>query len=130
MRLLTVISAVMLMGATAAVAQGEVAARNHGYETAALEVYCKGMLTVADATLRTRLDKLYRENPRWRKYFDEGYQDLVSYGQPADPQELWITCTNAGKAQWLTLEPAVREILTIIVKKREEEAKERRGPSR
>ena len=93
---------------------------NHGYETAALETFCAGMLTVTNPKLRAKLDQLYR-NPksRWRSDFLEGYEYVASKGY--NPLGLWMTCTGAGNSKWLKLDPAARDILTINMKNYEEE---------
>jgi hypothetical protein len=102
-------------------------ASNHGYETAALEVICGGMLTAANAKLRAKLDKMYRETPRWREHFLRGYEAVAGRAEviatKGDHSLLWMTCTNAGRAKWLKLDPAARDLLEINMKKHEAERK-------
>ena len=97
-------------------------ASNHGYETAALEVIC-------DDKLRAKLDRTYRENPRWREDFLRGYEAVAGRGEriatKGDHALLWMTCTNAGRAKWLKLDPAARDRLEINMRKAEEERKGR-----
>jgi hypothetical protein len=51
-------------------------ARNHGYQTAALEVTCPGLI-VTDKQLRAKRDRMFRYSARLNKYFTEGYNYVV-----------------------------------------------------
>jgi hypothetical protein len=57
----------------------EAEASNHGYNSAAL-VTCGDRLKVTNAKLRAQLDKTYRDNPKWRKAYLEGFDS----GSPPD----------------------------------------------
>jgi hypothetical protein len=103
----------------------ETAARNHGYDSAALEVTCGDGLIVTDAKLRAKLDKMYRENPRWRTVFLEGYAAAGRANRRENITSLFITCTLAGKSKWLTLDPAARDVLTIRVREADEQRRQK-----
>jgi hypothetical protein len=102
-------------------------ASNHGYETAALEVICGDRLAVTNPKLRAKLDRTYRESPRWREYFLRGYEAVAGRAEviasKGDHTTLRMTCTNAGRAKWLKLDPAARDLLEINMKKYEAERK-------
>ena len=57
----------------------EAEAMDHGFYTAALEVACGDALTVTDPALRAKRDKMYREDPRWRKHFLIGYNLVLNH---------------------------------------------------
>ena len=96
------------------------AATNHGHYTAALEKVCPGM-TVTNPKLRAKLDKQYRYNPRWKKYFQKQYNLIAGQYDPATgmdkryPAGVWLTCLTArtGAKEWLTQDPAAVEQLEI-----------------
>jgi hypothetical protein len=52
---------------------------NHGYNSAAL-VTCGDRLIVTNAKLRAQLTKTYRDNPKWKKAYLEGFES----GSPPD----------------------------------------------
>jgi len=103
----------------------ETMASNHGYYTAALEVMCEGALVISDEALKAKHDKLYRDNPKWRRTYMEAYEGVVSRKQAIDErryggkrsmlstpeQDMFITCFTAGGAdaadgekRWLIFE--------------------------
>lgn len=106
---------------SAAHADEEENARNHGYETAALETVCSGILEVGNQSLRTKLDKMYRNSSRWRETFLEGYAAVANKGRRDSPLTLYITCTNAGDAKWLRVVPAAYDQLTIRMREAKSE---------
>lgn len=57
------------------------AASDHGFATASLEIYCKGILTVADSQEQARLDRTYRNNSRWKKDYAEGYDYIANHAR-------------------------------------------------
>lgn len=65
-----------LTGAAHAVDHGK-AASDYGFANASLELYCKGILTVADAKEKAKLDRMYRNNSRWKKDYAEGYDHIA-----------------------------------------------------
>jgi hypothetical protein len=65
-----------LTGAAHAVDHGK-AASDYGFANASLELYCKGILTVADAKEKAKLDRMYRNNSRWKKDYAEGYDYIA-----------------------------------------------------
>jgi hypothetical protein len=104
----------------------EEGARNHGYETAALEVACAGMLTVTNPRLRAQLDRKYREpDSRWRDQFLEAYENVASRAGGAI--STGVPCVIAGNSRWMKLTPAARDGLSINIRKSVEERKQRLG---
>ena len=70
---------------------------DHGFYTAALEVACGDALTVTDPALRAKRDKMYREDPRWRKHFLIGYR--ISRARTIPRQNLRSSCLrNSGQS--------------------------------
>jgi hypothetical protein len=61
---------------TPAYADNEEDARNHGYQTAALEVARPGLI-VTDKKLRAKRDRMFRYSSRWKEYFTQGYDFVV-----------------------------------------------------
>ena len=51
----------------------EAEASNHGYNSAAL-VTCGDRLIVTATKLRAKLDKMYRDNPKWKNAYREGFE--------------------------------------------------------
>lgn len=106
-----VLAAALLALATPAYADPAEDARNHGYDTAAFEVVCPGMLTVTNPKLRAKLDRMYRDvNSRWREDFLSTYESNID--KPRD-----TICLTAGSSGWLKLDPAARDLLSTRIKK-------------
>jgi len=116
------IAAIMLMSASAFAAddiEHEEAASNHGYATAAYEVYCgAGTLTVSNPRLRAKFDKLYRaRNSKWRSSFMMTYEAVLS--APAFKKGTLKASTklrtcdvaSSGDDTWLRFNPAARDLL-------------------
>jgi hypothetical protein len=118
--LVAILAASLLVLGSAKADDQETAARNHGYDSAALEVTCGDGLIVTNANLRARLDRMYRENPRWREHFLFGYAAAGGANRRENIVSLYTTCTLAGSAKWLTLDPAARDILTIRMREAEQ----------
>jgi hypothetical protein len=106
-----IVAAILFTGSVAGA--DEEAARNHGYDTAALEVGCAGMVSVTNPRLRAKLDKQYRENPRWRQAFLEGYRAAAERPTRRRAVTLLVLCMTAENSGWLKLDPAARDQLTI-----------------
>jgi hypothetical protein len=87
-------------------------ARNHGYQTAALEVACPGLI-VTDKKLRAKRDRMFRYSPRWKEYFTEGYDFVVkSYSRRYDLglyKDIDMTC-HVAVGDWLALGPNYRDL--------------------
>jgi len=95
----------------------EMAANNHGYHTAALETLCD-VLVVSDPALRAKLDRKYRENEKYRKFFLDGYaavandaEDILAKG---NDQKRHTRCYLAGSnATWLKFNRAGMDQLEL-----------------
>lgn len=89
----------------------EAEASNHGYNSAAL-VTCGDRLIVTNAKLRAQLDKTYRDNPKWKKAYLEGFEsgsppDGPSKTKKTEADNRVVVCTIAGNSEagWLKLDP-------------------------
>jgi hypothetical protein len=114
-----------LTGAAHAVDHGK-AASDYGFANASLELYCKGILTVADAKEKAKLDRMYRNNSRWKKDYAEGY-DYIANRERRDMSSLWSICVDAAsRHKWLRIDSEVRVILQDYAngKLKENEAQE------
>jgi hypothetical protein len=88
----------------------ETEAINHGYNTAAL-VTCGDRLIVTNTKLRAKLDKMYRDDPKWKKAYLEGFEsgsppDGPSKTKATEARNRVIVCTIAGNSEagWLKLD--------------------------
>jgi hypothetical protein len=87
-------------------------ARNHGYQTAALEVTCPGLI-VTDKQLRAKRDRMFRYSARWKDYFQEGYDFVVSSYSRRYDRGLYKDIDNAchiAVGDWLAIGPNYRDI--------------------
>ena len=78
------------------------------------------MMTVTNPKLRAKLDRMYRENPRWREFFLQGYETVAmrSSGQG-------MACLIASNAKWPKLDPGARDFLEIRMRRAQEERNSR-----
>jgi hypothetical protein len=81
------------------------------------------VLKVADTKLRTKLDRQYRSNPRYRKFFLQGYEFITTNAQVINANDLhvmrWSRCYNAViSSKWL--DPAGRDLLEVMLRQRRE----------
>jgi hypothetical protein len=101
-----------LLSATPVYADSEEDARNHGYQTAALEVACPGLI-VTDKKLRAKRDRMFRYSARWKDVFQEGYDFVVnSYSLRYDLglyKDIDVTC-HVAVGDWLALGPDYRDL--------------------
>ena len=81
----------------------EAEASNHGYNSAAL-VTCGDRLIVTATKLRAKLDKMYRDNPKWKNAYREGFEsgsppDGPSKTKATEARNRVIVCTIAGNSE-------------------------------
>jgi hypothetical protein len=75
-------------------------------------VACPGLI-VTDKKLRAKRDRMFRYSPRWKEYFTQGYDFVVSsYSRRYDLglyKDIDITCHTAT-GDWLALSPNYRDL--------------------
>lgn len=81
-------------------------------------------MTVTDPKIRAKIDSLYWDSKRWKKYFLESYEFVV--GKNVSPWGQLSVCTRAADAliggkegnasEWMQLDPKARETLRTNLK--------------